>query len=77
MPKKLYTDRDYLDTKFETLEKLMISVKECTERNTQEITILKKFKDEVVIRAGLMMAILSVVFTLLKDWILEKLGIKS
>ena len=77
MPKKLYTDRDYLDQKFETLEKLMISVKECAERNTQEITILKKFKDEVVIRAGLMMAILSVVFTLLKDWILEKLGIKS
>lgn len=77
MTKRLYTDRDYLEQRFNSLEKILAEIKEVNVTYGRRIGILEKWKDEIVIKTGVVAAIIAVAFTLFKDWLLEKLGFKS
>ncbi len=77
MTKRLYTDRDYLEQRFNNLEKILAEIKEVNVTYGKRIGILEKWKDEIVIKTGVVAAIIAVAFTLFKDWLLEKLGFKS
>jgi hypothetical protein len=77
MTKRLYTDRDYLEQRFNSLEKILTEIKEVNVTYGKRIGILEKWKDEIVIKTGVVAAIIAAAFTLFKDWLLEKLGFKS
>ena len=77
MTKRLYTDRDYLEQRFNSLEKILAEIKEVNVTYGKRIGILEKWKDEIVIKTGVVAAIIAAAFTLFKDWLLEKLGFKS
>lgn len=77
MTRRLYTDRDYLEQRFNSLEKILAEIKEVNVTYGKRIGILEKWKDEIVIKTGVVAAIIAVAFTLFKDWLLEKLGFKS
>lgn len=77
MANRMFTDKDYLEQRFNNLEVILEEIKQINVSYGKRISSLERWKDEIVIKTGIVAAIISVAFTLFKDWILEKFGINS
>lgn len=77
MANRMFTDKDYLEQRFNNLEVILEEIKQINVSYGKRISSLERWKDEIVIKTGFVAAIISVIFTLFKDWVLEKFGINS
>lgn len=71
MTKPIYTDKNYFDQRFGSLDEAISSIHGMLEKHGERITVLEGFRGQLIFFVGVVMAVI----TFLGDAVKKRLGI--